>query len=94
MALKKNICCLCILKQIFKNKPKQTKRKNRQPKINKKTKKSSPKSCWHTTQNREVKNVNTRAEQAKECTSSAEPWGGIVHVEADTVSLANIALNY
>lgn len=56
--------------------------------------KGSLKSCWHTTQNREVKNVNTATEQAKECISSAEPWGRIVHVEADTVSPANIALNY
>lgn len=57
-------------------------------------KKGSPKSCWHTTQNREVQNVNPRAEQTKGCTSSTEPWGRIVHVEADTVSLANRALNY
>lgn len=28
------------------------------------------------------------------CTFSAEPWGKIVRVEADTVSLANIALKY
>lgn len=28
------------------------------------------------------------------CTFSAEPWGETVHVEADTVSLANIALKY
>lgn len=56
--------------------------------------KSSPKSCWQITQNREVKNFNTRAEQAKECRPFTEPWGRIGYVEADTVSLANIVLNY
>lgn len=48
MALKKNICCLCILKRFSKNKT-----NNPPPKINKKMKKGSPKSCWHTTQNTE-----------------------------------------
>lgn len=56
--------------------------------------KSLLKSCWQITQNREVQNVSTRAEQAKERRSSTEPWGRTGHVEADTVSLASIAFNY
>lgn len=56
--------------------------------------KSSPKSCWQITQKKEVKNVNTRAGQAKEWRSSTEPWGRTGHVEAAIGSLASIIFYY